>query len=172
MSKNTFYALYAVEVDVGEAFTGTSGQYYHSFLAFIDETAGHPTKIIDEINFVAVEDAESKTEHLIAHPFRYWKDGQDFERDYHALRLLSGSEEYMRSVWQKAQHNSKQIENLALKFNRANNAPTAFNCRAAIKALIESLGLTYQPVLDTEHAQAGTQSNITHLLPTAELETI
>jgi hypothetical protein len=133
--KNRTYTLYAVEQDVGEAWTGSTGQHYHAFLALVDETIGNTPKIIDEINFVSVEDGIALAD------TRRWKEGQDFAKDYNSRGLLGGSQDFMLELWDKAENNSRVIESLRFSFSRADKSPTAINCRAAIIALIKSLGL-------------------------------
>ncbi len=162
----TRYSLCAVEENVGVAWTGATGQTYHSFLALVNRTQSQKPEIISEINFVAVDDG------IIAHQHKRWKEGQDLERDYTSRDIILGTPDFMLEVWDKAVHNSRVISSLKLPFARHSCGAEALNCRAAVKGVIQSLGLEYFPVIEGDEAIAGTQANIVHLLPPHMIQSI
>ncbi len=163
-NNNTYFSLYALEAWVGENKTGLKGQDYHSFLAMVDETPGRTPKIVAELHFTMQRNGLAEGQK----PYLHAVTKTNTERDLSELEMLGyigGDIEVMRPVWEHALDVGFEIGQLQKEFSTS-GAPSGINCRAGVKAVIDSLGLEYRPAIEGNDAVAiGTESNLAEEIP-------
>ncbi len=168
MDNNLCFSLYAVEARVGEHRTGVFGCPYHAFLVLRNESSGAPSKELMEMHFVmktkGLAEGQKPYLHAITKICR--------DRDFSQLSVrgyVGGRADVMLPAWDKATKIGLEISDLEIPFS-LNAGKEAVNCRAGVKAVIESLGLDYEPVLWGESVEKGTESRILDQIPPETLE--
>lgn len=163
MNKGSCFSFYAVEAGVGEEKTKLEGQGYHNFIVLVDETPGRSPEIVEELHFVmqtnGLEEGQAPYIHAITKPGR---------RDLSTLVLrpyVGGYADVMVPAWNKAVEIGAEVGSLNLCFSTS-AGKDAINCRAGVKAVVELLGLEYEPVLLVPGATAGIESNIAEKIST------
>jgi len=148
---------------VGTERTGNPECPYHSFLMLVDETDLENPVVLDELHFIARQHN--------SHPFLQAVTKRA-DRDFSKLNMrgyIGGHEEHMREFWERGLDVAAEISSLQVPFSKA-AGEKAINCRAGVKAVIEAMGMDFEPVLDNPGAMIGARSNLISQLPAEVLE--
>lgn len=155
-------SLYAIEQDVGECKTGLKGQGHHAYLALVDETDGDSPKIVEELHFIikmsGLSDGQRPYLHAVTKP------GGRSMAGVTLIPSVGGDVDNMQEIWNRAVMIGTEISELELPFVPQPERD-AINCRAGVKAVLETLGLSFMPAVQCENAHAGVESNIQAQLP-------
>lgn len=159
MNNDKYLSLYAVESRVGEKRTCLEGQDYHSFIVLRDETPGQDPAIVEKLSFkMQLEGlSEGQKPYLILDTKTPEK-----QKDFKSSDLKKGyigtmDTSVMSSAWEHAIEVGEKITALEKELSAENH----INCRAGVKAVIDSLGLVFDPVTrDGKGVLIGTESNL------------
>ncbi len=162
MNDDTCFSIYASEINVGADRTGLNDQDYHAFLMLVNETPDNTPHIVEELHFVmninGLAEGQDPYMHAITKLI-----GRDMDT-LTSKGYVGGKADTMIPLWNKAIEISSAISNLELKFS-TDAGREAINCRAGVKAVIDSLKLEFDPVIRGEKVESGINTNIKSLLP-------
>lgn len=163
MHGNRHFAIYAIEAEVGVTRTGNPDCPYHSFLMLVDETDLENPIVMEELHFVA----NSREGHTFLQAIT-----KRVDRDFSQLNMrgyIGGNEEHMREFWERGLDVAFEITSLQEPFTKA-AGEKAINCRAGVKAVIEAMGMDFEPVIDDPGAMIGARSNLIEKLSPEVIE--
>ncbi len=164
MDDNMCFSLYAVEAKVGEEKTGLKGQDYHAFLALVDETPDQEPQIVEELHFIMQTRGISEGQKPYIYAVTKSQTGRDLS-ELETYGYIGGNIEVMRPVWEHALDVGYEVGKLQKEFSN-NGQSAGINCRAGVKAVIDSLGLDYNPVIKgNKQAEIGTESTLRSEIP-------
>ena len=125
-------SIYVVERDYGT--------YFHCFLALVDETIPSETpNVIEQIHFN--DDLWGFMAPEIIQGFKHkYPERVD---DFHFFPYLGGKEADILPLWNHILKMVQNIKGAEIEFEAASSSPTAVNCRAGVKAAIQSLGIEF-----------------------------
>lgn len=145
-------SIYVVEKPVISMFSGKP-DFYHSFLALVDETkqpaSSGDFEPLQELHFMDTENDGVLTA-------RVYTRERHINTGMFLIGCTGGDEIPIRKIWNCALRVGEAVRGLGPEFNKAAHSEGVFNCRSGVEAGLAAMGLTYtwgaqeQPVSERE----------------------
>lgn len=148
-----YYSLIHAEVPpVASHFSRASIQRSHAYLSLARHDPRAPCGLVSESEI-----------HFKTDVFYKYQTGfpggtsPDFDNTL-VREMLVGEEAPMRALWAEADRFAREIEKQQIPFN-GRNLPEAYNCRAALIAILQHIGMDFYPP-ERAHDSSGTKANL------------